>query len=233
MLRLHPQLEPFGKEVVVKGSEIIKVWQQVSSNVWKVTLTNEFFGDFNPFTDLIRGDWFNPKNRDHHTGAIYLNGHWLTEAGEKKNLYSDAGDSPLWFAELDETETKIWAQFQSVDPNEEKVEINVRQSVFYPEKTGCNYITVRGFTMEHAATPRAPPTAEQIGLIGTNWSKGWIIEDNVIRYSICVGVTLGKHGDAFDNTSENSADGYIETIKRGLVQGWSKENIGHHVVSAN
>ena len=34
--------------------------------------------------------------------------------------------------------------------------------------------------MSQAATQWAPPTAEQIGLIGTNWSKGWIIENNVI-----------------------------------------------------
>jgi len=41
----------------------------------------------------------------------------------------------------------------------------------------------------------APPTAQQIGLIGTHWSKGWIIENNTIRYSVCTGVTLGKYGD--------------------------------------
>ena len=68
----------------------------------------------------------------------------------------------------------------------------MRQTVFYPEKTGINYITVRGFTLEDAATPWAPPTAEQIGLIGTHWSKGWIIENNVIRYSICSGIALAN-----------------------------------------
>ena len=46
-------------------------------------------------------------------------------------------------------------------------------------------------------------------------------------------MTLGKHGDDFDNKSQNSAQGYVETIKRGLAAGWSKENIGHHVVRAN
>jgi alpha-N-arabinofuranosidase len=89
---------------------------------------------------------------------------------------------------------------------------------------------VRGFTLENAATNWAPPTAEQVGLIGTNWSKGRIIENNTIRYSTCTGITLGKHGDKFDNTSADSAEGYVETIKRGLASGWSKENISHHVV---
>ncbi len=55
----------------------------------------------------------------------------------------------------------------------------MRRTVFYPDQPGRNYITVRGFTLRHAATPWAPPTAEQIGLIGTHWSKGWIIENNV------------------------------------------------------
>ena len=44
----------------------------------------------------------------------------------------------------------------------------------------------------------------EIGLIGAHWSKGWIIENNVIRYSTCVGVTLGKYGDQWDNTSQNT-----------------------------
>ena len=61
--------------------------------------------------------------------------------------------------------------------------------------------------MMHAATPWAPPTAEQIGLIGTHWSKGWIIENNDISYSTCVGIALGKYGDQWDNTSQNSAEG--------------------------
>lgn len=79
----------------------------------------------------------------------------------------------------------------------------------------------------------SPPTAEQVGLIGTHWSKGWIIENNTIRYSTCVGITLGKHGDEYDNTSANSAEGYVKTIERGTAQGWTKENIGHHIVRNN
>jgi hypothetical protein len=50
---------------------------------------------------------------------------------------------------------------------------------YHPEKPGVNYLTARGFTMLHAATPWAPPTAEQIGLLGTHWSKEWVIEGNV------------------------------------------------------
>jgi len=151
----------------------------------------------------------------------------------KVHQMEDVSNVHLWFAEVDSSNTTIWAQFKDIDPNENLVEINVRQTVFYPEKPGISYITVRGFTMIHAATPWAPPTAEQIGLIGTHWSKCWIIEDNDIRYSVCTGITLGKHGDEFDNTSQNSAEGYVKTIERALKRGWSKDNIGHHIVRNN
>jgi alpha-N-arabinofuranosidase len=70
-------------------------------------------------------------------------------------------------------------------------------------------------------------------LVGTHWSKGWIIENNVISHSTCSGIALGKHGDQWDNTSANSAEGYVKTIERGLKNGWNKETIGHHIVRNN
>src|SRR5262245_59997508 len=65
-----------GERIEVKGSELIKNWVKVENNAWKVTLPNSFFGGFNPYSDLIHGDWFEPKGREHHTGAVYLNGEW-------------------------------------------------------------------------------------------------------------------------------------------------------------
>jgi alpha-N-arabinofuranosidase len=222
-----------GEKVIIKGSEVIKDWRKVQKDIWKVTIPNSFFGDFNPYSDLIHGDWFNPRGRAHHTGAVYLDGHWLTEAAKLEDVLKAIADTPLWFGQVGETNTMIWAQFKGINPNKAEVEVNVRQTVFYPDKPGINYITVRGFTMMHAATPWAPPTAEQIGLIGTHWSKGWIIEKNDILYSTCVGITLGKYGDQWDNTSQNTAEGYVKTIERALENGWSVENIGHHIVRNN
>ena len=224
-------------KVVIKGSEIITGWEKVENDTWKVTITNDFFGDYNPYRTKVSGDWFRPlptkSGRSYHTGTVYLDGHWLKEAANLEAVLGPAGEDALWFSGVDETTTTLHAQFKGIDPNQRTVEINVREAVFYPESTGINYITVRGFTMEHAAPNWAPPTAEQVGLIGTHWSKGWIIENNTIRYSICTGITLGKHGDEHDNTSANSAEGYVETIKRALAQGWSKENIGSHIVRNN
>ena len=222
-----------GDKVEVKGSEVVKGWVKVQDDVWKAAVPNTLFGGFNPYSDLIHGDWFWDRGRAHHTGAVYLNGAWVIEAAKLDDVLKPIGDTPLWFAKVDQDQTTIWAQFKTVDPNEQLVEINVRRTVFYPDKPGCNYITVRGFTLRHAATPWAPPTAEQVALIGTHWSKGWIIENNIISHSACSGLSLGKYGDEFDNKSANSAGGYVETIERALKNGWNKETIGHHLVRNN
>lgn len=222
-----------GEKVEITGSEPMTNWVKIQPNVWKATIPSSFFGWFNPYSDVIHGDWFNPKGREHHTGAVYLNGDWLTEATSLDDVLKPLGTNALWFGKVDPDTTTIWAQFDSVDPNQQRVEINVRQSVFYPETTGINYITVRGFTLENAATPWAPPTAEQIGLIGPHWSRGWIIESNIVRYSVCSGISLGKYGDQWDNTSRNQAQGYVETVERALTNGWSKDMVGHHIVRNN
>ena len=231
-----------GKKAEIKGSEVIKGWEKLSGTVWKVIIPNAFFGDYNPYKDMIHGDWFNDLGRIHHTGDVYLNGKslWEMESLEKvkdpvavKDNFDSKGSTYTWYCESNDESTTMYANFHEADPNRELVEINVRKTCFYPEKNNINYITVRGFRMSHAATQWAPPTAEQIGLIGANWSKGWIIENNIVSDSRCSGITLGKHSDEFDNTSENSAEGYVETIHRAEKRGWSKENIGHHIVRNN
>jgi alpha-L-arabinofuranosidase len=228
--RITYQAAP-GEKVVITGAEAVTGWEKVQNDTWKVTLPNRFFGDFNPFSDLIQGHWFDPKGRDHHTGAVYLDGHWLTEAARLDEVFLPAATEPLWFGQVDEQNTTIHAQFPGVDPNKELVEVNARQTVFYPEQPGRNYLTVRGFTLTQAATPWAPPTTEQIGLIGTHWSKGWIIEDNTISYSVCAGLTLGAKdmGEYVGNLH-----GYIKMIEYATAKGgWNKENIGHHIVRGN
>jgi len=372
--RIAYQAAP-GDKVEIKGSEVVTNWTPVEGDVWKATLPDSFFGGYNPFNDLIRGDWFDAKGRKHHTGAVYLNGEWLAEAATREEVlgapagksarartgqvlmnlawlrpagtaariaadgFADhdggktagcseggqcmgwiehgdwfryaavdfgercgqvelrvasqtaggrielrlgdargellgvcdvpntsgwqswgtliapikptSGVQPLclvftkprrsgaldqqWFAEVEGGQTTIRAQFPGVNPNEQLVEVNVRRAVFYPDQPGRDFITVRGFILRHAATPWAPPTAEQVGLVGTHWSKGWIIESNTISHSTCSGIALGKHGDAFDNTSANSAGGYVKTIERAHAFRipWTKERIGHHIVRDN
>ena len=225
-----------GEKVEIKGSEIMKGWERSGNDTWMVRIPNTVFGRFNPYSDLIRGDWFTPtpKDRVYHTGAVYLNGDWLMEAASREEVMRTVDEkNPLWWATVDSTHTTIWAQFKNTDPNSAMVEINVRQTVFYPDKPFINFITVRGFTMQHAATNWAPPTAEQMGLIGTHWSRGWVIEDNTIQYSKCSGIALGKYGDKWDNDNTESAEGYVGTIHRALAFGWNKDTIGGHLVQNN
>ena len=134
--------------------------------------------------------------------------------------------------------TTLWANFQGADPNVELVEVNVRRSVFYPERHHLDWITVRGFEMAQAATPWAPPTADQPGLVGPNWAKGWIIEDNVIHDSKCSGISLGKEASTGDNFSTERGDkpGYqyqIESVFAARQIGWDREHIGSHLVRGN
>jgi len=236
-MRIVYQAAP-GENVEIRGSEVITGWAEESDSVWKVDVPNNLFGEFNPFADEVTGDWFSPKERKHHTGCVYQDGEWLFEAASKEDLFrkdQSFGASKMkkaWFAEVGENTTTIFANFDGVNPNESLTEINVRQTVFYPRKPFVNYITVRGFTMRHAAPKWAPPTAEQMGLIGTHWSKGWIIEDNVISHSINVGITLGKYGDEFDNAGP-TAEAYLDSIDRARANGWNKETIGSHIVRNN
>jgi len=223
-----------GENVCIKGSERIQTWEPLErGGLWRVCLPNSFFGELNPYREEVRGDWFRPlpdAARVYHTGAVYLNGHWLKEAASYEALMES--DEALWLGEVRDDGTILTARFAGIDPNLELVEINVRESVFYPDRPGRNFITVRGFRMEHAACNWAPPTAEQVGLLGTHWSRGWVIEDNTICYAMCCGITLGKYGDDWDNRAE-SAEGYVGTIRRAHERGWQKGKIGHHTVRNN
>ena len=235
--------------------------RETGSAVWKVVVPNAMFGDFNPYAEEIDGDWIvyadlaTPKK---HLGEVYLDGVSFFEVGGVAEVADpplrtevlddwtglmDPIESPeqtqrVWHAEVGADETTIWANFGGADPNAELVEINVRRSVFYPLVHHLDYITVRGFELAHAATPWAPPTADQPGLIGPNWAKGWIIEDNVIHDAKCSAVSLGKEHSTGHNfaTVRRDKPGYqyqLESVFTARQLGWDREHIGSHVVRRN
>lgn len=246
-----------GEKVVIKGSERIQNWRHVEGSIWKVQLSNSFFGDFNPYKEKVYGDWllYSPGK---HLGEVYLNGMSFYEVNSLEKLYNPSVvkevldhwtnkvvpvDNPeqtkyVWFSQVDEEFTTIYANFHEYDPNKELVEINVRKCCFYPEQTGINYITIKGFEMCHAATPWSPPTAEQPGLIGAHWSKGWIIENNIIHDSKCSAISIGKEITTGNNyrTKRKDKPGYqyqLESVFSAKKIGWSKENIGSHIIRNN
>ncbi len=355
-----------GEEVVITGSDLARDWDHVSGDVWRYRVASSRFGAFNPYADVIRGDWFNPLGRVHHTGCVYRNGNWLVEAQSLDELHSISHPDGLWFATVDgdadsiislgeirpdgggavpadrltfryggrlgttsegaacstalkvgdwlrfdgvdvgtacrsieidvasdlggggriefhldapdgpllgvcdvaasedpnswrtanvpisptsgtitlvarftTTEyetgtTTIYAQFPGGDPHIESVEINVRQTVFYPSRNHIDNIHVRGFTLRNAATNWAPPSSEQKAVIGTNWSRGWVIENNTISHSKCSGLSLGKYGDGTDNTNDTGeADPYTRCVRDALENGWNRSHVGSHIVRNN
>jgi len=90
-----------GEKVVITGSEAVKKWEKVQDGVWKATLPNTFFGSFNPFAEIIAGDWFEANDRTHHAGAVYLNGHWLAEAVGLEEVLKPMTATPLCFSDHD------------------------------------------------------------------------------------------------------------------------------------
>lgn len=234
--------EPLG--AVITGAEEAKGWTKYQGTVWMIRVNNGIFGDYNPYTTFIYGDWyFAPKIR--HTGAVYLNDRQLYEAESLEDciegeIYKPSWEPQYsvyqWYTEQDGYETVIYANFQDKDPNKEKVEINVRRNCFMPSKNGVNYITLSGFNVNKAATTWAPPAAYQDGMIGPHWSKGWIIEECEVTNSKCSGISLGKYYDEendhyFTNKHVKSPTQMErDAVCRGQYHGWTKTNVGSHIV---
>ncbi len=231
---------------VITGAEPVTQWEQVEGSVWKAVVPNSLFGEYNPFTTLVSGDWF-IASFIAHTGEVYLNDKAMYEVTSleqvKQPVRMLASWDPdftvyTWFAEQDtaKDETVIYANFQKFDPRREKVEINVRRNCFYPEQEGIGYITLSGFTVTKAATQWAPPTAYQEGMIGPHWSKGWIIEDCDVSLSKCSGISLGKYLQPENDNKwlkwkfKDGTQTERDCICQAQREGWTKERIGSHIV---
>lgn len=246
-----------GEKVEIKGSEVISNWEHVEGDVYRVKLPRSFFGSFNPFAETVHGDWLLTEEVK-HLGEVYLNGQSLYEASNYEDVITPkeiketvdhwtgynvpvkdvAATKRTWMAKVTDEETIIHANFQGVNPNDALVEINVRPACFLPTETGMNYYTVSGFHMSQAASPWSPPTADQPGLLGANWSKGWIIENNVIHDAKCSAISLGKEKSTGHNfrTYRKDKPGYqyqLESVFSAQRNGWSKEKIGGHLVKNN
>ena len=155
-----------GERPIIKGSEKVTDWERVDGNVYKTVIPDSLFGDFNPFTTELFGDWLTrPLERKIHLGDVYMNGISFFEAKDEEQLFkgerreygvchnpwSNAVPEPIvcpdntvymWLARSVEGGTELLCSFGGVDPNGQTVEINVRPACFFPKKTNINYITV-------------------------------------------------------------------------------------------
>lgn len=81
-IRITYEAAPVEKEVIT-GAERIQGWEKVegTDGIWCVAIDNALFGDFNPYTTELFGDWIIYPCPCHvHLGDVYLNGHSLYEA---------------------------------------------------------------------------------------------------------------------------------------------------------
>ena len=239
---VYRSVEPLG--AVITGAEPLTGGTKRDDGLWVNRIKNTVFGDYNPYTTMVCGDWyFAPTVR--HTGSLFLDDKMMYETVSLEECAKGEADPCAWnqeestwkwFTEQDGEDTVLYANFHDLDPNTRNVEVVVRRNCFMPEETGIGYITVSGFKIDKAATTWAPPAAYQDGMIGPHWSRGWIIEDCEISNSKCCGISLGKYRDP-----ENDMYFYTRHVKsptqmerdavcRGQYHGWLKENIGHHIV---
>ena len=148
---VYRSVEP-GKAVIT-GAEIVDNWEHLEGDVWTARVSNGLFGDYNPYTTLVSGDWF-IASYTAHTGEVYLNGKSMYEVTsldqvKKPEIYKKSWDQAFtvytWYVEQDEekNETVFYVNFQGKNPNEETVEIMCARIAFIHEGGHRLYHAVR------------------------------------------------------------------------------------------
>ncbi|MBQ9489285.1 MAG: hypothetical protein IJU80_05085, partial [Lachnospiraceae bacterium] len=174
----YKSVEPLGAHIT--GAELLAGWVKYqgagaeNGTVWTASVDNSIFGSYNPYTTFVYGDWYF-AGKSKHTGCVYMNDKAFYEAAsieavikaeKSKTSWVPEDSIYQWYAEQQDGRTVFYVNFQDKDPNQEKVEINVRRECFFPSKIGVGFITVSGFKISKAATTWAPPAAFQDGMIG-------------------------------------------------------------------
>ena len=95
---------------VITGAERVSSWERNSENTWVARINNCIFGDYNPYTTLVYGDWYFAR-ADKHTGCVYLNDEAMYETscledcirGEVSDVSWDPDNAKYkWYTEQDE-----------------------------------------------------------------------------------------------------------------------------------
>lgn len=183
--------------VFIKGSEQIDNWKSSNDGLWSISLDTSYFNGYNPYVLKVDGDFQN-YGQWHHRGDVYLNNSALSE---RQDLNEVRNTPYTWFTNTEEGITSIFANFDIENPNEELTEINVRELIFFATDTDVDYITLNGLRFLHAAPNwQAPNTGDadpnrllQVGAVGSNMGKGWIIENSEISHSKTAGIMFGEN----------------------------------------
>ena len=48
--------KPLG--AVITGAEVVTGWEKVKGNTWTVRVNNTMFGAYNPYKEVVYGDWY-------------------------------------------------------------------------------------------------------------------------------------------------------------------------------
>ena len=84
---------------MLTGSDRFTSWSRLTDDVWELTIPSAYFGDFNPYAEVVHGDWFHGHGRQHRRGNVYLHGSWLPEAPTREALLGGTGLA--WISQVD------------------------------------------------------------------------------------------------------------------------------------
>ena len=88
--------KPLG--AVITGSEEAKGWEKTEDGLWKISICNGIFGDYNPYTTFVCGDWyFAPTIR--HTGCVVMNDRMMYETTSREACAKAEPDPCSWVKE--------------------------------------------------------------------------------------------------------------------------------------
>lgn len=80
---------------VITGAEEVKNWEHYQGNVWRCKIENSIFGNYNPYTTYVEGDWhFAPVIR--HTGVVYMNHRAFYEVTSLSDCIEGKVYAPSW-----------------------------------------------------------------------------------------------------------------------------------------
>lgn len=188
-----------GEFVSIRGSEAISNWSKDKNNVWFTIIENSLFGEFNPYVVNVAGAWLGnnttiDSKTKYHLGDVYCNDEALNEVFSIEDCINEKN---TWFTKQDGENTLLYANFDMLDPNKSLVEINVRPTIIFPEKSGLKYIIIDGFDIRHSASQWCDIHGLEEGAIGMRYGYKWIVQNCTISNSRNNGISMGVTDEVF------------------------------------